>query len=162
MNVLFKISQGMYLTGTVDMDQRLLGSCVDAVMLAEMNPAQLFVSLGKNSYTCARILKEKRFSLSVLAKETDPAIIQEFGFHTSKIRDKWKNVPYFLEGDLPVLTDCVSYFILSVKSIVETETHFVFLCRVEKSVANTMTDVLLYNDYREQIKLKNERKKENG
>lgn len=158
-SILFKISQGLYLTGAVDFNQRLIGSCIDSVMLVEMTPPQIFVSLGKESYTCAQILKNKFFSLSVLSKNTNLNIIREFGFYTSKVRNKWENVPYFLEENLPILADCIAYFILSVKSVFETISHYVFLCNVEKSVANTMADVLLYNDYREKIKLNNERKK---
>lgn len=158
---LFKISQGLYITGAVGKTDRLVGSCIDAVMLVEMNPAQVFVSLCKTSYTCQTILEKKQFSLSVLSKESDLSVIREFGFYTSASRDKWENVPYFLEDDLPILTNCTAYFILSVKSMLETEMHVVFLCSVEKAVANTQADVLLYNDYRTQIKLNNERKKEN-
>lgn len=154
MNALFKISQGLYITGALTSDDRLVGSCIDSVMLAEVNPAQIFVSLCKTSYTCKTILKQKRLSLSVLPKNSDLNTIREFGFYSSENRDKWENIPYFLEDELPILTDCVAYYILSVKSTLETDTHIVFLCTVEKSVANTMADVLLYDDYRTQIKLK--------
>ncbi len=159
-SVLCQMPQGIYLTGTVDENDRLIGSCIDAVMPVEFEPAQILVSLEKESYTCEQILKNKRFALSFVPKNINPEIIRTFGFNTSKTHNKWQETPYFLEDGLPVLTDCSAYLILSVVSWSETHGHIVFLCNVKKSVANTKEDMLLYSDWRNEVKhkLTNERK----
>ena len=60
LEALFKISHGVYITGARDENNRLIGSCIDSVMVIEVDPAQVIVSLNKASYTCQNVLKNGR------------------------------------------------------------------------------------------------------
>ena len=150
LKALFKISHGMYLTGAVDGDGRLIGSCVDAVMVIEADPGQIMVSLGKKSFTCENILRGKNFTLSVLPDNASSDLISLFGNRSSRDTDKWKDVPHHSVDGMPVMDDAVAVMVLKVASVQETVTHYVFLADVV-SVAAGGSDKkpLLYADYQQ-------------
>ena len=152
LEALFKISHGVYLTGTRDENNRLIGSCIDSAMVVEADPAQVIVSLNKGSYTCQNVLKNGRLTLSVLPENTDDSLIQRFGTKTSKDIDKWKDEEYELLSNLPVLKDSVAVMELQVHSVQETSGHFVFLCDVVQLQPKNMKKPLLYADYQSKQK----------
>lgn len=147
LEALFKISHGLYITGARDTQNRLIGSCVDAVMVVEVAPAQIMISLGKNSFTCQNVLTSQELSLSVLPTDIPDNIIQTFGMQSSKTVDKWVNTPYHLYQDLPVLNQASAYMTLKVVQKIETATHWVFLCDVQSVEAGSMAPVLTYANY---------------
>ncbi len=147
---LFKISHGVYLTGAVDKAGRLIGSCVDAVMVVEADPGQIMISLGKKSFTCENILRSKKFALSVLTNNILDDVIALFGTRSSRNTDKWLDVPHHLMDGMPVLNDAVAVMVLKVVSVQETATHYVFLADVVSiATGNSTEKPLLYADYQE-------------
>ena len=152
LEALFKISHGVYITGARDENNRLIGSCIDSVMVIEVDPAQVIVSLNKASYTCQNVLKNGQLTLSVLPKNTLKELIQKFGTQTSKDIDKWDEGSYELLSGLPVLKESVAVMELNVRSIQETSGHFVFLCDVIQVQPKTMGMPLLYADYQAEQK----------
>ena len=147
LKALFKISHGVYITGAKDEKERLIGSCIDAVMVAEVAPCQILVSMGKGSYTAQTVLKTKQMTLSVLPADAEDSLIQGFGVRSSRDADKWADVPYDLVSGLPVLKDAVAGMDLRIAWVQETATHFVLLCDVINVFAGTMKEPLLYQDY---------------
>jgi len=149
LDALFKISHGVYVTGAKDEKGRLVGSCVDAVMVVEVAPAQILVSMGKSSYTCEAVLKTRELTLSVLSAQASNEVIRNFGMQSSRTVDKWNSIPYQCVDGLPVLTEAVAYMTLRVADIRETATHYVFLCNVKEVVPGTMGKPLIYQDYKD-------------
>ena len=146
---LFTISHGVYLTGARDSNHRLIGSCIDAVMVVEASPAQILVSLNKQSYTAQTILKTKHFSLTVLPDDASLDLIQLFGMNTSRTTDKWSAGSYTLTDDLPIYNNAVAGLIVNVESVSETSGHYVLLCSVEQAIPGTMKKPLIYSDYQD-------------
>lgn len=146
---LFKISHGVYLTGAKDNNNRLIGSCIDAVMVVEVAPAQVMISLEKSSYTCENILKNKQLTLSVLDEDVSDNIINIFGTKSSKKEDKWAQVSHHLMNDLPVLDAAVSVMYLEVALVQETTTHYLFLCNVKETVKQNEKRPLIYAHYQQ-------------
>ncbi len=155
LDALFKISHGLYVTGARDTQDRLIGSCIDAVMVIETSPAQIMISLEKNSFTCENVLISQKLSLSVLPVDTPDDVIRNFGMQSSKITDKWKNVPYHLYQNLPVLDQAPAYMTLVITQRIETATHWVLLCDVQAVEPGSMAPALIYADYQ------NRKRKEN-
>ena len=149
---LFKISHGVYLTGTRDDKNRLIGSCIDSVMVVEVNPEQVIISLNKASYTCQNVLKNGHLTLSVLSEDTPNTLIQRFGTKTSKDTDKWEEGTYELLSDLPILKNSIVAMELKVQTIQETAGHYVFLCNVVQIAALKEGKPLLYADYQARSK----------
>ena len=158
---LFKISHALYIVGATEPDGRLVGSCIDSVMVVEANPPQIIVSLGKISYTAEQILKTKRFFLSVLGKEDPYPLIERFGFHSSRKMDKWTDIPHTLINGLPALTNAVAGMEVHVLETKETKTHTVFLCAVENLFPGTMGEPITYGEYQSYIQSKIKQRKEN-
>lgn len=150
LDALFKISHGVYLTGARDAQDRLIGSCIDAVMVVEAEPAQIMVSLNKQSYTAETVLKSRNLSLSVLSEETPDSLIQVFGTQTSRSVDKWDGQDYRLIADaLPVLNQAVAVMALRVVQTWETKGHYVLLCDVVQIEPQSMKKALTYSDYQD-------------
>ena len=156
LNLLFKISHGLYLTGARDENNRLIGSCIDAVMVVEVTPAQVLISMTKMSYTCQNILKTGILTLSVLPDDTSDTIIKLFGTTSSKNTDKWEKTDYELLDNLPILHKAVAGMLLKVSSYQETATHYVFLCDVLRIQGNNDKNPMIYANYqknKENIKM---------
>ena len=150
LQALFKISHGLYLTGAKDKNDRLIGSCIDSVMVVEANPQQVIVSMNNASYTMENILQSGELTLSVLPANTPKEVIELFGMHTSRDTEKWANTEHIFYHDLPVYQNAVSYMYLKVKEILKTSGHHVFLCDVVTGEAGTMKEPLLYAAYQAQ------------
>lgn len=155
---LFKISHGVYLTGAREENGRLVGSCIDAVMVVEADPYQIAVSLSKKSWTCQTLLKTKMFTLSVLPEDASFDLIRRFGFVSSQHENKWDNTPHEIKNGLPFLKNAVACLIAQTNKITETSNHFIFLCDVRDVWAGTMNPPLTYADYQQKTK-QQERKK---
>ena len=147
LEALFKISHGLYVTGAKDGQGRLIGSCIDAVMVIEAVPAQIMISLCKTSYTCENVLRTGRLTLSVLSDDTADDIIRTFGMQSSRDIDKWATIQHGLRDGLPVLEVAVSRLSLRVVHRMETATHFVFLCDVVSIEKGEDKPSLIYADY---------------
>ncbi len=152
-NVLFKITHGLYLAGAADGD-RLVGSVVDSVMVAEAHPFQIMVSMGKNSATAQAVRKTQLMSLSVLGRDTPAAVIKTFGMRSSRDTDKWATIPHQMMQGVPVQTDAVAGLILKIAAVFETANHFVFLGDVVRTISENMGPVLTYADYQATLKPK--------
>ena len=149
LKALFKISHGVYITGAQDTQGRFIGSCIDAVMVAEVSPAQILVSMGKGSYTAQNVLETRHMTLSVLPADAPDSLIQNFGMRSSRDTDKWLSDTYDLLADLPVIKNAVATMDLHISWVQETATHFVFLCDVLSVVPGTMKDPLIYQNYQD-------------
>ncbi len=149
LNALFKISHGVYLTGAKDSAGRLIGSCIDSVMVVEADPQQIIVSMNNASYTMENVIKSGTLTLSVLPQDTPKDTINLFGTTTSRDTEKWATTPYLLFHDLPVYKDAVAYMYLQIKETILTAGHHVFLCDVIDGMPGTMTSPLLYAQYQE-------------
>lgn len=154
LNALFKISHGLYVIGAKDENGRLVGSCIDAVMVIEVDPCQIMISLGKNSYTCETFLKTKELSLSVLPVQTPFDTVARFGFQSSRTADKWDRENTFEKEGLPFLKNACAYMRLKQNTVLETATHYVFLCDVLTCDAGECDTELTYNAYQKNIKKK--------
>ncbi|MBQ4472479.1 MAG: flavin reductase [Alphaproteobacteria bacterium] len=147
LQALFKISHGVYLTGAKDESGRLIGSCIDSVMVVEADPQQIIISMNNASYTMENVVKSGELTLSILPADTPDELIELFGMQSSRDTDKWGPTSHVLYHDLPVYKEAVAYMYLNVKETFETAGHHVFLCDVVAGEAGTMADPMLYADY---------------
>ena len=74
---LFSLSYGLYIVGTMD-GNRPVGCTINTCFQVTSKNPLLAISLNKNNYTLEAIRRNKRFSLSVVAEDTDNMIIATF------------------------------------------------------------------------------------
>ena len=82
LTVLFKLTYGMYIVGAMD-EARPAGCVINTCFQVTSSNPLLTVSLNKNNFTLDVIKKTRRFSLSILSEDSDPALIGKFGFYST-------------------------------------------------------------------------------
>ena len=131
-NIFKKFSYGLYIVSTKD--ENTLAGCVvnTAVQITSQNPI-MAVSINKDNYTNEVIKKSKKLAINVLSKNINKEIINTFGFYSSKDVSKYANVEYEIVDNVPVIKEgSCGYLIGDVIDIIASETHDIFLVRVEE------------------------------
>ena len=151
LNALYKLTHGLYVLGAKD-DNRFCGCIVDAVMQVANKPVAIALSCANHGYTKSCIDKTKEFSLSVLCKGIDPFIVANFGFQSSRYRDKWANVDYFEEDNLPYLQDNLARFHCKIIYSYQLESNTLYVAEVISACSDRDAEPLTYLDYRSYFK----------
>lgn len=139
LNVLRNITYGMYIIST-KYENEMVGCVVNTVTQITSESPVLSISVNKNNYTNEMLKKSKKIAISILSEKTNKDTIIEFGYKTSKESNKFENINYKIEKDIPIVFDNIcGYIIGDIINIIDTETHDIFLIRI--------TDTQSINDY---------------
>lgn len=151
---LFAISNGLYVLGARDKD-RFVGSVVDAVSQVAVGPNMIILSCMNSSYTKQTIEQTGVFSLSVLAKTTDPMVVSNFGYQSSRDVNKWDNVAKEIKDDLPYLPTALAKIRGRVVNKLVFPNNTLFVAEVEDAFdCKKGEEPLTYHDYRNGFKEK--------
>ena len=149
--VLFKLTYGLYVVGTMD-GERPVGCIINTCFQVTSQNPILAISLNKNNYTLDAIKRAGRFSLSILAEDTNPAIISSFGFCSSCDNDKYADYGYDMtEGAPMVKGKFAGRLVLDALNFVDNETHVVVLARLVDTVKGEGTP-MTYDYYHRVVK----------
>ncbi|MBN2807611.1 MAG: flavin reductase [Prolixibacteraceae bacterium] len=149
-----KLSYGLYIIST-EFDGKKSGYAGNTGFQVTSNPATLAISCHKENYTCGIIQQSKKFSLSVLQKELDIAIIGDFGFKSSENTDKFAKYQW-KKGVLgiPVVTDsCIAALECEVIQEVDCGSHILFIGAVKEAEKLSDKAPLTYEYYHEHYKM---------
>lgn len=118
-----KITQGLYVLTTNN------GGCiVDAVnQISSGDNPLIAVSVMKKNYTCELLKKSKIFALSVISKNDDGEIINDFGYHSMKDYDKFKRKNLIDINNLKIYQKAIGYLICEVVNIIDADSHILFI-----------------------------------
>ena len=149
--VLFKLTYGLYVVGAYD-GLRPVGCIINTCFqVTNQNPI-LAISMNKNNYTLKAIKESRRFSLSIIAEDTDPSIIGTFGFQSSRDADKYANYGFRIFGEAPCVNGkFAGRLILDAINFVDNETHIVVLARLVDTVKGDGTP-MTYDYYHRVVK----------
>lgn len=129
--VLFGLTYGLYVVGAMDTDGRAVGCIINTCFQVTSQNPRLAVSINKDNYTYDVIRRTGKFSLSIIAEDTDPMIISTFGFSSSRDRDKYAAFGYELSDGVPVVNGkFCGRLILEAEQFVDCGTHFVVISRL--------------------------------
>lgn len=151
MDVYRNLSYGLYVVSTLD-GERGTGCITNSVMQVTAEPATIAVSINHDNYTNQCIAKTGRFSVSILAEDSSPSIISEFGFQSGRDVDKYADTDYIERDGLPVVSDTCGYLICKVINKMETSTHTVFLGEVTDGDVLRNAPAMTYAYYHKVIK----------
>ena len=149
--VLRNLSYGVYVVTTKDNDKNV-GCIANSIMQITSSPGVIAVSINHDNYTNKCIKEKNTFAVSILKEDSNPNIIGEFGFKSSKDVNKFENIDYKLEEDIPIINDSCGYFICKVINIIETSTHTVFLGEIIKMDGYSNSNPMTYKYYHEKLK----------
>lgn len=142
-----KITQGMYVLTTVG------GGCVvDAVARVggSSENALISVAIAKNNKSNELLHDNDRFALSVIGENSNPELIQTFGFKSSRDFDKLAAHKTEEIAGVPVLEDTVGYMVLEKVDTIENETHTLFIGKlIEGDILNNEDRPMTYAYYQE-------------
>lgn len=127
--ILRDLSYGVYVVGSMD-GERKVGCIANSAMQITSNPASIAISINHDNYTNECIKKCNKFSVSILNEQSNPNIIGTFGFSSSKDIDKFKDFDNEVVEEVPVIKDSNGYVVCEVVSVLETETHTIFVGKV--------------------------------
>ena len=111
--VLRNLSYGVYVVTTKDNDKNV-GCIANSIMQVTSNPSVVAVSINHDNYTNKCIKENNTFAVSILTENSNPKIIGEFGFKSSKDTNKFEGIDYKVEDHIPIINDSCGYFICKV------------------------------------------------
>ncbi len=148
LSVLYNLTYGLYVVGSY-CDGRPVGCVVNTCFQITSENPSVAISLNKNNFTLEALRRNPRFSLSIVAEDTDPAIIGKFGFVSSKDVDKYTGFGYHtLEGAPVVEGRFCGRLVLDAFNFVDCDTHVLVLARLvatEKGRGTPMTYSYYHN-----------------
>lgn len=148
------ITYGLYIVTSIDGEKKN-GLIVNTVFQVTAQPAQVAISVNRNSLTHDIIMKSRVFAAMPLEQETSLPFIGIFGFRSGKTFDKFAKVPYktgFL--GCPIVTEhTLSYMEVEVNNTVDLGTHTLFIGEVKDAgVLKEQGKALTYDYYHHVIK----------
>lgn len=150
-SVLYKLTYGLYVVGAFK-SGRPVGCVINTCFQVTSENPLLVISLNKNNFTLDAIRENKRFSLSIIAEDTDPAIIGKFGFFSGRDTDKYADFGYDVVSYVPcVKGNFAGRLILEAENFIDCGTHVLVLARLTDTVEGSGTP-MTYEYYHRVIK----------
>lgn len=149
-----KLSYGLYIIAT-EADGKKFGYIGNTAFQVTSSPSQIIISSHKNNFTTSKILESKKFSISVLQKEVNTALIGVFGFMSGADMDKFNKIKTISSvTGAPIITDsCVAWFDCRVVNSFDVGSHVLILGEVVDSDVLSGEEPLTYEYYREKYKM---------
>lgn len=145
------ITYGLYVVGTSD-NGRPTGCIINTCFQVTSENPIVAISMNKNNYTHDVIARHRKFSLAILAEESDTSLITAFGFQSGRDRNKYDGYDYSWENGVPILKGKFSgHIVCEVLHIADNETHDVIFARVIDTIADNGTP-MTYAYYHHVIK----------
>lgn len=134
--VLFKLTYGLYVVGAADGDRHPAGCVINTCFQVTSEDPSVAISLNKDNYTLEALRRSGKFSLSIIAEDTDPSVIGRFGFSSSRDTDKYAGFGYETVDGVPMLNGVFSgRLILEPKQYVDCGTHILVVSSIVGTVA---------------------------
>lgn len=149
-----KLSYGLYIIAT-GLENKKFGYIGNTAFQVTSEPSQIAISSHKKNFTTEKILKSGNFSVSVLKKEVNTALIGEFGFMSGAEFDKFRNVKTITSvTGVPIVVDSsVAWFECKVVNTVDVGSHILIIGEVLDSDVLSGDEPLTYDYYREKYKM---------
>lgn len=125
--VLQNLSYGVYVVTSIHGDTP--AGCI-ANSLIQVSYDTIAVSINHSNLTNSSIHESKKFAVSILGIDSSNEIISNFGFHSGKNFDKFKNIKTKTINGLKIIEESIGYIICDVINELETETHTIFLGKI--------------------------------
>lgn len=146
-----QITYGLYVVGTSD-NGRPTGCIINTCFQVTSENPIVAISMNKHNYTHDAIVRHRRFSLAILAEESDASLITTFGFQCGRDRNKYEGRDYSWQHDTPVLQGkFAGHIICELLHVADNETHDVFFARVIDTLPDDGTP-MTYAYYHQVIK----------
>lgn len=132
-NALYDITYGLYVVGCYS-DGKPAGCVINTCFQVTSENPTLAICLNKKNFTLDCIKRNPRFSLSIIAEDTDPFVISSFGFRSSRDADKYADFGCEdLDGTPAVKGKFCGRLILDAINFVDCGTHVIVIGKLVTS-----------------------------
>ena len=132
-NALYDITYGLYVVGCYS-DGKPAGCVINTCFQVTSENPTLAICLNKKNFTLDCINRNPRFSLSIIAEDTDPFVISSFGFRSSRDADKYADFGCEdLDGAPAVKGKFCGRLILDAINFVDCGTHVIVIGKLVTS-----------------------------
>ena len=154
-DALFKISYGLYIV-TCKSEEKDNGIIVNTVTQVTNTPNRIAVIINRESLSHEIIKNTKVMNINCLTEQTPFSVIENFGFKSGRISDKFENTAYTRsKNGITVLEKFTNAFIsLEVENYIDIDTHGMFICKITESEIISDEKSLTYTYYQDNIKPK--------
>ena len=153
-NALNMLTYGLYLVSSYDGEKKN-ALVVNTAFQVTATPAQIAVSVNKNSFTRELILKSKKFAVMPLEEKTPFVFIGRFGFRSGKTFQKFENIKFSVgKNGCPLVREyTLSAVEANVVQTIDLPTHTLFIGQItDAQVFNPVGKPLTYEYYHTVLK----------
>ena len=152
-NIFKTISYGLFIVSAAG-EGRNNGYIANTVFQLTAEPAKFGISCNKDNFTASLILKQKRFSVSVLSQNCKRELINKFGYRSGKSSDKFDDVTFIeTSGGVPVVTEgSVAWMAFELLETIDMGTHYLFVGLLKEGEMLSEEPPLTYAYFHEVLK----------
>jgi ferric-chelate reductase [NAD(P)H] len=151
--ILRNIGYGLYIVGVAG-DGKLNGQLANTVFQITSQPPQILISLSKMNFTHEILMKQRRFSVSVLDESAPLVFIGLFGFRSGRDLNKLAQVKYEigLNGCPIVVEHTTAAFEAEIKMQIDCGSHTLFIGQVTATRLLSGGRPMSYSFYQQNLK----------
>ena len=163
LNALFNIGYGLYVVTSND-GTRDNGLIVNTVSQVTNTPNRVAVTINKANYSYHIIQQTGILNVNCLDISAPFSVFQNFGFRSGRTADKFEGIEELRsDNGLRFLPRYVNSFMsLKVESVVDLDTHGMFICSVTEARVMSDRQTMSYTYYQDNVKPKPETEGKKG
>ncbi len=147
------VTYGMYVVTTKDKNKNNVGCVINTLTQITSNDPIITISLNKDNYTNQALKENKLFAISIISTETPKEVIGTFGYQTSKNINKFENIDYILNKDIPIIKEnTCGYILAELIDSIECNTHDIIIAKVLEAKKENDKEPMSYKYYHENLK----------
>lgn len=163
LNALFNIGYGLYVVTSND-GTRDNGLIVNTVSQVTNTPNRVAVTINKANYSYHIIQQTGILNVNCLDVSAPFSVFKNFGFRSGRTADKFEGIEELRsDNGLRFLPRYVNSFMsLKVESVVDLDTHGMFICSVTEARVMSDRQTMSYTYYQDNVKPKPETEGKKG
>ena len=153
LTALFNIGYGLYVVTSND-GTRDNGLIVNTVSQITNTPNRVAVAINKQNYSYHTIRKTGVMNVNCLDVSAPFSVFERFGFQSGRNVDKFAGLePLHSDNGLAFLPRYINSFMsLKVESVVDLDTHGMFICTVTEARVMSDAETMTYTYYQKHVK----------
>ncbi|MBC3797307.1 flavin reductase [Acetobacterium tundrae] len=146
---MFSLTYGLFVAGVAEGGKK--NACIiNTAVQATAEPVRMHVTMLKENLTTQLIRKKGSLTISVLSLDCPLELIGSFGMRSGREVNKFDGIDYQTDGNGNPYLDknTVAYMSLNVASVIDLESHYLFICDVVEAEKTQKGQPMSYGDYR--------------
>jgi flavin reductase (DIM6/NTAB) family NADH-FMN oxidoreductase RutF len=146
---MFTLTYGLFAAGVEDGGKK--NACIiNTAVQATSEPMRMHVTMMKANLTTQMIRRKGSLAVSVISLDCPLDVIGSFGMRSGRDCDKFEGVEHRSDsnGNPYIEKGTIAYMSLSVASMIDLGTHYLFICDVAEAEKTGAGKPMTYADYR--------------